>query len=247
MVKISKALIGICAIFLIATVISAQNVPTTGAREKERQEVQVRKEGATSSIQKRLKNTREFLEQKRLEIQNKIQAQKEILTKRLQKISEQKKKIVERVYERINDLNKRITDHYLDVLEKLTNVLGKIENRATKFKAQGADTGEVEKCVENAKSKIEKAKDAVLAQAQKVYSAPQITTEKNLKLNVGVIRNQLHNDLKTVEKSVKDAKVSVQNCAILLGKVDETKQKPATTTSTPQSPATPTPATTTLP
>jgi hypothetical protein len=246
MAKILKALIGICAIFLIATVISAQNT-TTGRTEKERQEVQVRNEEATSSIQERLKNAREFLEQKRLEIQNKIQAQKEILAKRLAKISEQKRKIVERIYDRINNLNKRITDHYLDVLEKLAKILEKIESRIAKFKSQGAETSEVEKCVQNAKLKIEKAKETVLVQAQKVYSAPQITTEKNLKLNVGVIRKKFYNDLKLVEKSVKDARSAVQNCAILLGKVAETKEKPATTTPATTTPATTTPTTPTLP
>jgi hypothetical protein len=131
-------------------------------------------------------------------------------------------------------------------------ILGKIESRGEKFKAQGADTKEVEKCIESAKSKIEKAKETVLVQAQKVYLAPQITTEKNLKLNVGVIRKQLHQDLKLVEKSVKDARSAVQNCAILLGKIAETKQKPATTTpatTTLETPTLPTPtsATPTLP
>jgi len=215
--------------------------PKTKIKEK-LETIETKKETITQKIRGSFEKARKTLEEKQAQIQKKIQTQKEILVKRLAKISEQKKNIIERIYERVNELNKRITDYYLDVLEKLGEILAKIESRAEKFKAQGANTNEVEKCVGNAKTKIEKAKDAVLAQAQKVYSAPQVTTEKNLKLNVGAIRKQLYYDLKAVEKSVKDARSAVQNCAVLLGKAAETKQKPATTT-----PATPTPATPTLP
>jgi len=215
--KILKVLSAISALILIATTVIFAQTATPSQAVKE-------------TVKEKLEKARQLLEQKRLEIENKIQAQKEILAKRLAKISEQKRKIVERIYERVNDLNKRMTDHYLDVLEKLTKILEKIESRVEKFKSQGADTSEVEKAIEIAKTKIEKAKEAVINQAQKVYSAPQITTEKNLKLNVGVIRKQLHNDLKAVEKLVKDARSAVQNCAILLAKVAETKEKPATTT-----------------
>jgi len=215
--KILKVLSAISALILIATTVIFAQTATPSQAVKE-------------TVKEKLEKARQLLEQKELEIENKIQAQKEILAKRLAKISEQKRKIVERIYERVNDLNKRMTDHYLDVLEKLTKILEKIESRVEKFKSQGADTSEVEKAIEIAKTKIEKAKEAVINQAQKVYSAPQITTEKNLKLNVGVIRKQLHNDLKAVEKLVKDARSAVQNCAILLAKVAETKEKPATTT-----------------
>lgn len=263
MAKILKALIGICVICLIPAVILGQpepkiSTPTTETAtpteetvtpkiKEEIGKIEAKKEAISPKIKESLEKARKILEEKSVEIQKKIQTQKEILTKRLEKISEKKRAIVERIYERVNELNKRMTDHYLDVLEKLGMILGRIESRAEKFKVQGADTSEVEKCIESAKLKIEKAKETVLAQAQKVYSAPQITTEKNLKLNVGVIRKQLHQDLKLVEKSVKDARSAVQNCAVLLGKVAETKQKPATTTPATPIPATPTSATPTLP
>jgi hypothetical protein len=266
MAKILKALIGICVICFVPTVVLGQTKPeiltpktetltfaeetVTPKIKEEIGKIEAKKEAISPKIKESLEKARKTLEEKSEEIQKKIQIQREILTKRLEKISEKKRPIVERIYERVNELNKRMTDHYLDVLEKLGMILGKIESRAEKFKAQGVDTSEVEKCIESAQLKIEKVKETVLAQAQKVYSAPQITTEKNLKLNVGVIRKQLHNDLRAVEKSVKDARSATQNCAVLLGKVAETKQQtttPATTTlETPTLP-TPTPATPTLP
>ncbi len=229
MAKILKGLVAISVLILTSAIIFAQ---TPQSEERPSEFV-----SGKETLKEKIEKARELLAQKRLEIQNKIEAQKEILAKRLAKISEQKRKIVERIYERVNELNKRITDHYLEVLERLAKILEKIESRVEKFKAQGADTTEVEKAVEIAKTKIEKAREAVIAQAQKVYSAPQITTEKNLRLNVGVIRKQLHNDLKGVEKIVKEARSAVQNCAILLAKVAETKEKIATPTeATPTSP-----------
>jgi chromosome segregation ATPase len=234
MAKILKVLIGFCFFVFAMTVIFAQ-APQTGTPASSQTGTSsfAGKEGATTTIKERIEKTRQFLQVKRKDIEAKIQAQREILKKRLAKISEQKRTIVDRIYVRVQELNKRMTDHYLDVLEKINEILERIEIKAEKMKSQGVDTAELQKSIENAKTKIEKARQAVLTQAQKIYPPPTITTEKRLKLNVGVTRKQLNTDLKSVERLVKDARAAVQNCAILLGKLSETKP---ISTSTPQLP-----------
>jgi ElaB/YqjD/DUF883 family membrane-anchored ribosome-binding protein len=129
-----------------------------------------------------------------------------------------------------------MTNHYMDVLDHLEKVLEKIESRTAKAKLNGRDVRRVEEAIQKAHEAIEKAREAVKAQAEKVYQPPQITTEENLKLDVGKLRQQLHDDLKAVEKLVKDARDAVRQAAVALAqipRVDEL-EVPTTTETTTQ-------------
>lgn len=202
---------------------------------------------STQEFQQNREEIKKLIEQNRIELQNqiqnkreemktKIEALKEQLKARLKgKISEQKQEIVERIYERIGNLNERITNHYLDVLGNLEKVLERVESRAAKAKLNGKDVTQVEAAIEKAHQAINTAREAVKVQANKVYQPPEITTEKNLKLDVGKLRQQLHNDLKAVEKLVKDARDTVRQAAVKLAQipnVDELEVPTTTATTT---------------
>ena len=202
---------------------------------------------STQEFQQNREEIKKLIEQNRIELQNqiqnkreemktKIEALKEQLKARLKgKISEQKQEIVERIYERIGNLNERITNHYLDVLGNLEKVLERVESRAAKAKLNGKDVTQVEAAIEKAHQAINTAREAVKVQANKVYQPPEITTEKNLKLDVGKLRQQLHNDLKAVEKLVKDARDTVRQAAVKLVQipnVDELEVPTTTATTT---------------
>jgi DNA repair exonuclease SbcCD ATPase subunit len=177
------------------------------------------------------------IQNKRTEMKSRIEALKAQLRERLrERISERKREIVERIYDRINALNERMTDHYLDVLYRLEKILERIESRTAKAKLNGKDVSKAEEAIQKAHQAINTAREAVKTQAEKVYQPPEITTEEKLKLDVGKLRQQLHDDLKAVEKLVKDARDAVRQAAVALAqipKVDEL-EVPTTTETTTQ-------------
>jgi len=230
------------AILSIGTVALSQTTsPRLLERIRERPRISVQEfQQNRAEVQRLIEQNRiEFRNQvqsKREEMKTKIDALKEKLRERLrERISERKRAIVERIYERINALNERMTDHYMDVLDRLEKVLERIESRTAKAKLNGRDVRRVEEAIQKAHEAIEKAREAVKAQAEKVYQPPQITTEANLKLDVGKLRQQLHDDLKAVEKLVKDARDAVRQAAVALAqipRVDELEVPTATETTT---------------
>jgi len=177
---------------------------------------------------------RNQIQNKRVEMKTRIEALKAQLRERLkERIEERKRAIVERIYERINALNERMTNHYLDVLYRLEKVLERIESRTAKAKLNGKDVSKVEEAIQKAHEAIEKAREAVKAQAEKVYEPPEITTEENLRLDVGKLRQQLHDDLKAVEKLVKDARDAVRQAAVALAQIPKVDELEVPTTTQP--------------
>jgi flagellar motility protein MotE (MotC chaperone) len=238
------------AIFLIALAILGLGIivfaQTTTPRLWER--IREKPRISTQEFQRNREEIKKQIEQIRLEFRNQIQEKREEMKARIEalkaqlreklreRISERKREIVERIYNRINALNERITNHYMDVLDHLEKVLERIESRTAKAKLNGRDVSSVEAAIEKAHQAINTAREAVKAQAEKVYEPPEVTTEANLKLDVGKLRKQLHDDLKAVEKLVKDARDAVREAAVALAqipKVDEL-EVPTTTETTTQ-------------
>lgn len=171
---------------------------------------------------------RNTIEQKREELKAKIEMEKEQLRERLMKIKDGKKReIVERISQQIADLNKKITDHFSDALVKLENVLVNINDRADKTEAKGLNVDSVSLAINSAKSKIENARVAIQTQASKLYSIT-VSSENALKLDVGVSRQALQNDLKQLQNVVRETKNAVHDAATTLaGIVNENVPQPA--------------------
>jgi peptidoglycan hydrolase CwlO-like protein len=242
MKKVAISLITLAILGIGIVALAQTTTPRLLERIRERpristQEFQQNREEIQRQIEQIRAEYRNQIREKREEMKARIEALKAQLRERLrERISERKRTIVERIYERINALNERLTDHYMDVLDHLEKVLERIESRTAKSKLNGRDVTQVEAAIEKAHQAINAARDAVKAQAEKVYEPPEITTEENLKLDVGKLRKQLHDDLKAVEKLVKDARDAVRQAAVALAqipKVDEL-EVPTTTETTTQ-------------
>ena len=159
---------------------------------------------------------------RREELKKIIEENKKELKNRLKIIkNEQKQKIVERIYEQINNLNERMIIHYLDILEKLEKVLVKIETQAAKAKINEKDISLVEITIAQAKTLIENAREIIKNQSEKIYYPAEINSEGSLRIEVGKIRQQLHQDLKNVELMVKTSKEAVKEAAIQLVQIPE--------------------------
>lgn len=205
-----------------------------------KEEFEAKRMEIKNSMEQKQKEFRNNIEAKREQLKSQIETKRTELKTRLAKIKdENKKQIVERVYNQVNELNKRLTDHFLNVLEKLEKVLERISSRAAKAEVNGRDISVVKIVITEATNAIASTTIAIQNQAAKVY-APTINTENTLKIDVGKIRQALHTDLVAVRETVKNVQEAVQKAAVALAqipKVDEleipTSQQGTTTQPTP--------------
>lgn len=113
---------------------------------------------------------------------------------KLAKIRDEKKKaIVEKLDARFAEVNEKRTNQMSGHLYRMSGILDKV-------------TG---KDVTAARAAIQVASTAVSAQAAKSYLIT-ITTEANLKMDVGKVRSQLESDLRVVHQLVIEARKAVQ-------------------------------------
>lgn len=230
-----KTIFLIIGLIFIASPAMAQvgggtNVPNSAAKQNIGQGIQAQKENALKLFQEQrkaaVKEMQEKKEQFQQEVQNrqeaiktKIQQNKEQLREGLKKIkNEYKQQAVERVNNRFQDLNKIWTDHFVDVLNRLDQILDNIASRADKAEANGQDVSSVRTAISQAKDAISEARTAVVAQAGKVYTIT-ITTEESLRQDVKNTREQIFIDLKNFRDKVKDARDAVHDAATTLAKI----------------------------
>lgn len=176
---------------------------TTEERNKNLDDrMELKKEEIKESFQQRL-------EIKKKEAQSHIQLKREEFKNQLTKIKEERKKqLLQRIQDKTAQVNSRRTDFMSAVLEKLSSILARLEERVDNAKAEGKNTTLAENAIAAAKQKIEVAKSALELQAGKAYSL-DILTEGALKATVGQTVSLLESDLKSVHAAVVTAKQAV--------------------------------------
>lgn len=178
-----------------------------------------KREDAKEAIKEKREALREDITAKREEIKNKIEDERAKLKERLQKVKdERKKKIVEQVAEQINKLNDRMVEHFLNLSEKLKSTLSRIEDRMNKVAEKGIDIASVKTAIETAKSEIAKAETAIKAQSEKTY-AVNVTSEDNLRADVGAARELFRKDIEVVKNAMDSARKAVRDAATTLAKL----------------------------
>src|SRR3989344_4281436 len=79
------------------------------------------------------------------EVKHKREEKREVLKERLKTIKdERKKQVVEKIDKSLDALNDRMTKHFLDVLEKLEDILVRISEKADKVESDGFDVSAVD-------------------------------------------------------------------------------------------------------
>lgn len=131
-----------------------------------------------------------------------------------------KKTQTERINTTLNEVNTKRTNMLLSYVNRLTDILTKVQTRAAAVKTAGRDTSKVDAAIAKAQTDIATAKSAILAQAAKQYTAT-ISSENTLKSDMGRAMSQLQADAGSVKdlvtaahKSVSDA---IQTLASVLG------------------------------
>lgn len=121
-----------------------------------------------------------------------------------------KQKVVERVQERLGNVNERRMDHFDRVLNRLSTILDKIQSRTEKAKAEGKNVSSIETAISSARTALLTAQAAVDAQKVKIYQIT-VTDDGTAKGEVETVIKQLHADIKTVYDTVVAARQAVQN------------------------------------
>ena len=152
------------------------------------------------------------LEVAREEVKKTVEARQTELKDKISKLRDKKKRqIVTRLDEQMARLNIQWTNHFSNVLNRLLEILGKIELRTTKAETSGKDVTAVKTAIQNAKAAIETARTAVETQAKKTYIAT-FSSETGLGAAFKVVREQLRKDLFGLrDGAMKNSREAVQN------------------------------------
>ena len=248
MSKISKISIASLASLSLAFSVFAQSPSPTPLRQQVRDTMregmteirEMRQEGMDAMRDAREESV-DRMKEARENLQDRIEAKRAELKVRLQRIKdERKKQVVERIDKNLDAINKRMTDHFVNALGKLEDILVRIGERTDRAQDQGIDVASVNTAIIAAQEVIKVARAAVEAQAAKTYTIV-VNTETGLKSDVGKVRQALHADLRVVFEAVKKARDAVHEAARAFAKVHG-RDLPTPTLSPTVSPSpTPTP------
>jgi len=211
---------GLTAVFIFAAgSVFARTQPSPKVSDVVRQQQTNKLQEQKAKLQEGKKQFKQEVEEKRQKLQEEISQKRATLKEKLTVIKdERKKKVVEKIDQQINELNKRVVNQLSAVLDKLSDMLERVAGRADTAESKGYDVSMALSAIEGANQAIGSARMAVQAQAGKTYTI-QITTEENIKRNVGDARQTLNADLKVVRAVVKYAHDAVRKAAVALGQL----------------------------
>lgn len=189
----------------------------------------------------RAEQTQERILQLRQQAQERMAQAKENAKNRINQISDAKKRaIAQRIVDQLNHVNQVWTNHFANVLDRLDDVLQKIQSRTDKVAANGTDVSSVATAIQKAKTAIATARTAVTAQAQKTYALNLSTIPQGT--DQGALVSQLRNQFKTLHEQlrkdltalrdgvIKDARQAVHDALQALRQLPHVDEEPATNT-----------------
>jgi len=192
-------------------------MPKVTEAESEDESEELETEGETlkseirEMVQTRLEERKESLEQKREEFRERVSEIR----------NEKKQEILEHLESQLNQINKRLVEQLLTKVERLEELLTKLEEASLNLKEEGGNTTEAEALIAAAKSSLETFETALLAQAEKTYT-PTLTTEENFRTDVGEQHQALRNDLNLLRTDLMAIKNQFVKIAQLLRSIKHT-------------------------
>lgn len=184
-----------------------------------------------TELNTQLKNEREAakkrLETARKEAKKAAETRRAELKDKIGKLRDEKKKqIAMRLNEQLAHINTQWTDHFNKVLNRLSEILSKVELRTSKAESNGKNVASVKAAIQNAKTAIETARTAVETQAKKTYIA-DFSSEQELRAAFKAVKEQLRKDLFGLrDGAMKSAREAVQNALQSLKNVPSVDEEP---------------------
>lgn len=212
---------------------------TRDTKKEARTEIKEMRQMNKEEIKQMRTDFKDKIKDKRDELKDRIATKREELKEHLKTIKdERKKQVVEKIDKSLDALNEKMTGHFINILDKLEDVLAKIGERTDKAEGKGVDVSSVRSAIDAAKTAIANTRTAIEVQAGKTYTLT-INTEDKLRDDVKKIRQALHSDLKTLHEKIKAVRNSVHEAARAFAKAHG--RNLITPTSSPTPIITPTP------
>lgn len=140
-----------------------------------------------------------------------IATKEAVLKAKLEKFKDKKRaEIADRVNTNLNRINQKQTEQMLKHLDRMSTILGKLEERVRKGTPDIKDVTLAKAAIASAKGSIAAATASVKLQAEKDYTIA-VSSEGTVRKDAQKTRVQLHNDLKAVRVQVIGAKQAVSN------------------------------------
>lgn len=221
----------------------AQNVrqEVRTSAQNAREEINAKREELRTELKAKREEAKQKIEAARKEAQERLKAQREEFKKKVEQIRDERKKATAtRLDGQLNHLNERWTTHFTNVLNRLEDILGKIQVRLDKAASLGKDVSAARTAIDGAKTAIASARSAVEAQAKKTYTIT-FTSDEQLRTAFRQAKDQLHKDLTSLrDGAIKSAREAVHQAARALARIPRVDEEPDSTT--PPSPSTSTPS-----
>ncbi len=175
-----------------------------------------KKEEMKNLIQDRKDGFQNLINQKKGEVKTRLETAKAEFKASLIKIKdERKQKTVESIAIKIQDLNTKAVENLSDSINKLENVLFRIEARSEEYKTKGIDVSVTTDAIAKAKTAIEVAKQALVEQSGKVYTT-KITTESLIKETMTTMKDGFLKDIQNLHEKVLVAHSATKNASVTL-------------------------------
>lgn len=129
--------------------------------------------------------------------------------------NEQKREALGKIEDLLNTINENRTNHYLQVLDRLDEILDKIKKRAQDAKVEGNVVRTVFEAIETSEAALEIAQKGVLSQREKEYTV-QTDNEATAKKDAGEEVKKLQSDLKSTREMVVMARKAVFDAFLAL-------------------------------
>jgi hypothetical protein len=195
-------------------------------RQEVREDIKEKREVVKVEVKKTREESKEKISALRQDLEKMREQGKKDLKAKLAKIKDVKKReATERINDNIAKLNKERTEQFGDVLNKLSSVLDRVDERANRAGSKGVDVANAKTAIATARQAITDANTVVKVQSEKIYTIT-VTDEATLKQKVGEVRQQLRDDLTKVHDVVKSAREAVRNAATTLAKTPRVNEAP---------------------
>lgn len=204
-------------ILLLLPVLLFILVPTVTAQTPDRDEIRQR-------LLEQREDARQGVDTVGEEVTERVSERREEFRQRLETVGDEaQQRALERIDTKLQDVNQRVTAAFNTVLDKLENLVFRMEQRADTLAAGGEDFTSLGSALDNANQEIDTAKTIVDEQAQKEYII-DITDDLTLGDAARTAIEELRTDLKSARDAVMDAKNAVVEAARLLGQVNNNGQ-----------------------
>ncbi len=171
-------------------------------------------------LQEAISERKSEIEEARREAKLKFQENREEFKKKLEGIRDEKKKeILEKLVNKFDSLNEKWVNHWKNILEKLSEILDKMDLRAQKFAENGADLTAYNETSAAARTKISSALASLEEQAANTYLL-ESSTEKQFGAEVKSVTSQFKGDIKSTHELVKSAREAVRSAFFELKKLN---------------------------